>query len=209
MTTKTNETPARPRGRPRSFDKDVALQVALGLFWERGYEGTSVAELVNAMGVTPPALYAAFGSKEGLYREVLELYFSGAGFDPSIYFGLPTAHAVVERFLREAAAAYSSPAHARGCMVATGMLGHAPEHKGIAAHMTQLRKVAREALEERFRAARKAGDLPKDADPAALAGFYFTVLQGMSVQAQDGASKSQLLRIGEAALRALPQRQAA
>ncbi|WP_295997929.1 TetR/AcrR family transcriptional regulator [Rugamonas sp.] len=180
------------------------MRQALELFWERGYEGTSIAELVSAMGVTPPALYAAFGSKENLFREVLELYFSGVGFDPSIYFVLPTAREVVERFLREAAAAYSSPAHARGCMVATGMLGYAPEHQGVAMHITELRRVAREALEARFRAARKAGDLPKDADPAALAGFYFSVLQGMSVQARDGASKNQLLRIGEVALRALP-----
>ena len=68
-----NETKAI-RGRPRAFDMDKALDAALDLFWRKGYEGTSIADLTKAMGINPPSLYAAFGGKETLFHQALDRY---------------------------------------------------------------------------------------------------------------------------------------
>lgn len=142
---------------------------AMPLFWDRGYEGTSIADLVSAMGITPPALYSAYGSKEELYRELLDLYISErAGFDPTLYFGERTTHETLSRILREAANAFTAPNHPKGCMISTAALANAPEHSEIAAHLATLRNAMRKALEGRLEAARAAGDLPEHADPTAF-----------------------------------------
>jgi AcrR family transcriptional regulator len=201
IASKKSEAPLRGRGRPRLFDRAEALSRALPLFWEQGYEGTSMAQLTAALGINAPALYSAFGSKEALFREVVGLYFSdGVGFNPTIYFDEPTAYDVVERILYEAAAAYTATTHPRGCMVATGMLGCAPEHRSIASEIAEFRRATKKALEIRFREARLSGDLLADTDVASLAGFCMAVLQGLSVQARDGANYESLKHVAAAAL---------
>ncbi len=194
------------RGRPRLFDRDTMIQKALMLFWEHGYEGTSVAQLVEAMGITPPSLYAAFGSKEGLYREAVDLYLSGPGqFVARALVEEPTAKGAVERILREAAHAFTAKDHPPGCVVSTGVLSCAPEHRDVAHSIAGLRESSIEAVANRLMQAKQEGELPESVDAWALARFYGSVVQGMSIQAKDGATTAELLSIGELALRAWPE----
>jgi AcrR family transcriptional regulator len=201
------DRPRRPRGRPRSFDRAEALARALALFWERGYEGTSIADLTSAMGITPPSLYAAFGSKEALYHEALALYQAQpGGFTPAMLVDEPTAYAAIARYLRESAAFFADARHPPGCMISTAVLSCAPEHREVAETVAGLRTAAVDAMAERIASGIVAGELPPDTDPLALAQFYGAVIQGMSIQAHDGADQATLLAIGETALAAWPAR---
>ncbi|HEV7369680.1 TetR/AcrR family transcriptional regulator [Arenibaculum sp.] len=195
----------RARGRPPGFDRAAALERALALFWERGYEGTSVAELVEAMGITPPSLYGAFGSKEGLYREALALYGEGPGrFGPRALAEEPTARAAVARLLREAAEVFTDRSRPGGCMISTAVLSCAPEHRAVAEAVAGMRAAATDALAERIGRGIAAGELPEGTDARALARFYGAVIQGMSVQARDGADHDALAAIARTALAAWP-----
>lgn len=177
----------RQRGRPRTFDRAAALQAAMQLFWRHGYEGTSIADLTGAMGVTPPTLYAAFGSKEALYREVLAHYEicekkDGVAHDELLFY------AKLENYLRNSARAAADPSKPGGCMVATGSLRCAAENKAAEETASSFRARALSGLIAGLKKAQRNGELPADTDIQALARFYAAVVQGMSVQAIDGAS---------------------
>src|SRR5437016_6245784 len=116
------KTGARPRGRPRAFDCDQALDRALQLFWEKGYEGTSLSDLTRALGINRPSLYAAFGNKEALFQKVLDRYVGGPASFVREALNEPTARAVAERLLRDAAEAQTDPCHPRGCLLVHGAL---------------------------------------------------------------------------------------
>jgi len=205
MITMKKTTQPSARGRPRTFDRDAMLAKALELFWEHGYEGVSIARLVEAMGIAPPSLYSAFGSKEALYREALELYLSGPGsFIARALAEETTAKAVVRRILREAAQLFTAKSHPRGCFVASGELDCAPENQELAHCVAALRTASLEALTQRLIRARKEGELPAGADVKSIARFYGAIIQGMSVQARDGATAAELTNIAEIALRAWP-----
>jgi AcrR family transcriptional regulator len=203
---------ARSRGRPRSFDRDRALAQAVRLFWERGYESTSVAELVKEFGGTPPTLYAAFGSKEALYREALELYLRDSGrFYTQVIEtpGLPAREAVAS-ILRQGAQAFAGDGTGlSGCMLSFSTLGCAPEHRPMAREVSALRQARRTLLADRLARAVIDGELPPDTDTGGLAGFYMAALQGMAIQARDGAEVDALLRIAEVAMRAWPTKEGA
>ncbi len=199
--------PARPRGRPRAFDREVALDRALGLFWTQGFEGTSVADLTAALEINPPSLYAAFGSKEELFREALGLYARA--------YGLPIERAIAEektalgavvRILREAARLFPAGATPGGCFVCNGVLNSAPDHRSVADFVAVAREWMVTALEQRIRAGKAKGEIPKDADPATLARYVATIIEGMSVQARDGADEVTLWKIADVALAAWPSR---
>lgn len=193
------------RGRHLSFDRAHALAVALRLFWARGYEGASVAELVAAMGITPPSLYTAFGSKAALYEEALGLYRdSYAGFVFRALSEEATARGSIDRLLSEAATAYCDPAIPNGCMISTAVLSCAPEHREIAGLVATMRTQTVEALAARFDRAKDAGELPREVDGFALARFFAAVIQGMSIQARDGADAAALLAIARNAMHAWP-----
>lgn len=195
----------RPRGRPRALDRDEALETALQLFWRHGYEGTSIADLTAAMGVTPPSLYTAFGSKERLYQEALDRY--GASHGSFVALALaeePTARQAMERILREAVAVYADGPAPRGCMLASGAVTCAPEHSLVVADLSKRRLATIDTIKARFDRAVAAGELAPSADTAALAAFYAAIIQGLSLQARDGVDRKVLQSIAATALSAWP-----
>ena len=197
---------ARTRGRPRQFDQEVLLDAAIPIFWRHGYEGTSIADLTVAMGVTPPTLYAAFGSKEELYRQVLARYTrSGTGqARAAAFIANPSAYQAIAIYLRDTAMDFASPKHPAGCLVSTATVHCAVESKPAAEATAACRAQAIALFEQKFAAAKKSRELPMSADPGALARFYGAVIQGMSVQACDGADAKMLSALVDTALAAWP-----
>ncbi|MEV6398260.1 TetR/AcrR family transcriptional regulator [Streptomyces sp. NPDC051907] len=193
----------KQRGRPRSFDREAALEQATMAFWEHGYEGASVADLTRRMGIGAPSLYAAFGDKKALFDEVVEAYAATYGaFASRAVEEEPTARAGVGRLLREAAAEYTDPSRPRGCLVISGAVNcTTPE---VEAALRDRRNANVAELESRIRADVASGALPATADAAALARYSGAMLQGMSQQARDGATKEELEAVAETAMRAWP-----
>ncbi len=193
----------RGRGRPRAFDRDEALARAMGLFWLYGYEGTSVADLTKELGINPPALYSAFGSKEALYHEALKRYLrEPGGFLPRTLAAETTARGAVARLLSEGTRAFTG--RIAGCMLATAALTCAPEHQTVARAVSDLRTARRSLLAERIRQGIAEGDVPAGTDADALAAYVMAVLQGMAIQARDGADEAALRSIAELAMRVWP-----
>ncbi|MCX2860661.1 TetR/AcrR family transcriptional regulator [Paucibacter sp. PLA-PC-4] len=195
----------KPRGRPLSFDRDKALEQAMHVFWQRGYEAASIAELTAAMGITAPSLYTAFGDKERLFLEAIERYALGpAGGYPRALEEEPTAHGAIKRLLEEAAEELTRPCHPRGCMVVMAATNCSEASSHIQAALAKRRAAADSGLRCRIEQGIRDGELPAKTDAAALASFYSTVYQGMSIQAKDGASHESLLATAAAAMRAWP-----
>ena len=200
---KSDTATARP-GRPRAFDPDAALERAMHVFWAKGYEGAALSDLTRAMRINRPSLYAAFGNKEQLFRKVLDRYASGplAYFDKALE--ARKARDVIEQIVFGAAKMASDPRLPAGCLMVQGALA-CGDSAGSVQKETAARRAASEiALRRRLQRAKREGDLPKNSDPAELARYVMTVLQGMAVQGADGASPDQLRRVAQVALRAWP-----
>jgi AcrR family transcriptional regulator len=196
---------AAQKGRPREFEPDEALDKALHVFWRQGYEGTSLSDLTEAMGISRPSLYAAFGNKEELFRRALDRYADrGPGAVHREALAEPTARAVVERLLRGVAETLTDPNNPRGCLAVQGALTCGDAAEQIKQELCKRRTSSEMALAARFERAKDEGDLGKTADAAALARFVVTVVQGMSVQAAGGASREDLLEVGNMTLAAGP-----
>jgi AcrR family transcriptional regulator len=195
---------SRRTGRPRSFDIDRALDRALQVFWRKGYEGASLSDLTKAVGVNRPSLYAAFGDKEALFRKALNRYLHGPAAYTQDALKELTARAVVERLLRGAADLNTSPRNPGGCLTVQGALACGEAVDSIRQELAAHRAEGEAALRRRFQRAKSEGDLPATANPADLARYVATVIYGMAVQAAGGASRSQLQRVVEMALRTLP-----
>ncbi len=197
----------RGRGRPRSFDRDTALDAAMMLFWGKGFDATSVGELTEAMGVTPPSLYAAFGDKEALFLEAVGRYVAHYGSLAVQALGEPgTARAAIERLLRNAARELAEGAHPAGCMVVRAATTCSGLSETARQRLAGMRTASRDAIAARIRMGAEAGELAVGTDVDALADFYASVFQGMSVQAGDGAGEEKLRGVAEAAIRGWPGR---
>ena len=192
------------RGRPRSFDKEQALDAALRVFWERGYEGASLTDLTDAMGINRPSLYAAFGDKESLFRQVLERYEQGPVAYVAEALNEPTARGALERMLKGTVAALTRPQSPHGCLYVQGALACGDESSAMRKELATRRSAGEVALRKRLKKAKDDGELPTEIDPADLARFYMAVMHGMSVQAAGGASRAALEGVAETALRAWP-----
>jgi AcrR family transcriptional regulator len=199
----TSKLPApRSRGRPRVFDREAALAAATQLFWEKGYEATSLAELTKVMGIGAPSLYAAFGSKEALYAEALDHY--GKTNQAYIWTGFskaPTAREAVRLFLMDSAAALTdcSAGAPRGCMVTLSAVG-SEGHAELGAQVKAKRAVTVERVFDRLQRAAEEGELAGASNLHALARFVQTVQNGMSILARDGASRAELEDVAELAM---------
>jgi AcrR family transcriptional regulator len=195
----THQPDRRPTGRPRSFDKEKALDAAMQVFWRKGYEGTSLTDLTEAMGINRPSIYAAFGDKESLYCKVLDRYAAG----PTAYIAKALEESdprvAMERLLMGGADATTSPANPHGCLM--------------------LQEAAAESIRRELNARREAGEreichylkkakarrlLPAEAKPGDLARYIVAVMRGMGTQAASGASREELRRVARLAMRALP-----
>jgi AcrR family transcriptional regulator len=198
-------------GRPRSFDRAETLRQAMTVFWRLGYEGATLEDLQAAMGgISPPSMYAAFGSKENLFREAAELYAATIGGRPARALAAqPTARAAVQAMLHEAADLFCTPGMPAGCLVVTGAINCAPASKGVHDHLQQFRQQAPKLIQDRLEQAVADGDLPAGRDLAAIASFYATVLHGLAIRAHDGAPREALMAAADAAMAAWDQLTAA
>ena len=200
---KSKSNPAA-RGRPRAFDPEAALDRAMHVFWAKGYEGASLSDLTRAMRINRPSLYAAFGNKEQLFRKVLDRYMDG----PVAYFGkalaAPKARDVVEEIFLGTARMGDDPRIPAGCLMVQGALAVGDAAGSVRKDAAARRAASEAALRRRLQRAKREGDLPKNADPAELASYVMTVVRGMAVQSAGGATRNQLRRIAQIALRAWP-----
>lgn len=176
------------RGGPRTFDRDQAIDIAMRLFWRHGYEGVSLNDLTAAIGIAPPSLYSAFGSKAGLYRETLDRYL-----------GLPralrnigtttTLQETIEKLLHKAIDAVTDPAAEPGCMISSGMIQCGPDHAELARELAERRNQMRDMIAETL------GHWLDQERAVSLARYLVAVLQGLSIQARDGASRQELRQV--------------
>ena len=182
------------RGRPRSFDREHALKQAMEVFWAVGYEGSTLAQLQESMGgITAPSFYAAFRSKEELFREAVELYSRtlGAPMAKGLAEGR-SARSAVGALLRAAIEAFTKPGKPRGCMLVLAAMNSAPENKSVRDHLRGLRARRQKLIQQRVQRDVDERDLPRSLNAAAVASFYATIVDGLAIQARDGASRKAL-----------------
>jgi AcrR family transcriptional regulator len=191
------------RGRPRTFDREQALQSALGVFWARGYDGATLDELLAAMGgIAPPSFYAAFGSKDQLFREAVDLYHANMSGVMRKALDAPTARAAVAGLLREAATQFCRADGPGGCLLVLGALNSTRGNKDAHDYLQALRQKGSDVIRARLAKGVKDGDLPAGTPISDLASFYTTVVQGLAVRARDGASRQVLMAVADMAMAA-------
>lgn len=198
--------PARRKaGRPLSFDRDAALEQAMLLFWRHGYETTSISDLTNAMGITVPSLYTAFGDKRRLFLEAASRYAgdpeaSGAAIDDAT-----TAYEAARSTLHRAVETFTGQTTPPGCLLASATASGSAGSADVQAVVAGYRQRIRDHLQARVERDIKAGQMPDSTDAAALAGLVVTVVQGLSVLARDGVTRPALSGIADASLSAWPR----
>ncbi len=188
-------------GRPREFNRDAALQIAVKLFCKHGYEGVSIADLTQAMKISPPSLYAAFGDKEALFREALACYQQRPDL-PHIEAAGPIRDRVRE-LLRDSVRAATGPSYL-GCLVAAGMLNCAAEYESLAGTLTSIRNSRCEEFQACLREAVARRELPGDADIPAMGRYIAALVQGIAIQAKDGATQAELYALVDIAMQCWP-----
>jgi AcrR family transcriptional regulator len=190
----------RPTGRPRGFDADEALERAMLVFWEHGYEGASLASLTGAMGISTTSMYATFGNKEELFRKALERYTEV----PSAYLlralQEPTALSVATAILTGTVRTTTRPAHPHGCLGVQGALATSDSGREVRDLLAAWRNNGCACIRERFQRAVDDGDLPPESTPALLARYVTTLTFGIAVQAASGVGRDELQEMADAAL---------
>ncbi|HLX24855.1 MAG TPA: TetR/AcrR family transcriptional regulator [Usitatibacter sp.] len=194
---------AKPRGRPRSFDREAALAAAVEVFWRKGFEAASISDLTEAMGINPPSLYAAFGDKEQLFLEAADSYSRSRG-DECPYTDEPTARGAIEKLLTYMARELSEGDHPRGCMMVMAAATSANASSRLQKVIAEKRNASREHMRARIKRGIEEGDVPADTDAGALADFYSTIVAGLSTSARDGTTRKSLMATVERAMQLFP-----
>lgn len=201
------ESGERVAGRPREFDRDEALRKAQTAFWSGGYETTSMSELVTVLGLASARIYAAFGSKEALFRETIELYKQHeGGFVERILAAEPTARGALERILREAVLTYTRPGEPRGCMVVSSAANCSPANGAVFDWLANIRSGRTKTFADIVGTGVESGEFSADTDVQAVGDAFAAMFQGISVQARDGVSRERLLALIKPAMTMLDQR---
>lgn len=193
----------RSRGRPLSFDRELVLSKAAECFWANGYEGTSIADLTQAMGITPQSLYTAFHSKAELFSQALDWYAATFGGLEPDNLDAPGIVDTLTHWLHRQAEAFASPLHPKGCMISVAAIGFAEENRAIARMASAKREATIKRLRQRLSRAVSEGELIAETDSASLARFIGAIVQGMTIQARDGATEQQLTALAALACTAL------
>jgi AcrR family transcriptional regulator len=191
-------------GRPKEFDVDEALCSALQVFWRHGYEGASLTELTEAMGITRPSLYATYGNKEDLFRKVLDRYEQSHLCFVAEALAQPTARTAIDRLLKGYARVLTDPMHPPGCLGVNSSVGCRGDDSPIRDELLARRSLSEDSIRGRLEQALADGDLPEDEDPADWARYVMAVGLGMAVKAASGATREELDRVADLALKALP-----
>lgn len=190
-------------GRPREFDADVALDRAMEVFWRHGYEGATIAQLTEAMGINPPSLYACFGNKEGLLKAALNRYTKLRGVWMDGVVAAPTAREVAERMLMGIAEKQTDPANPPGCLLVQGGIACGTGSENVPFELAARRAENEDQLRDRFVRAKAEGDLKPTSDPAALARYVSAVSVGMGVMASSGSDREALRQVASVAVQAV------
>lgn len=190
-------------GRPREFDADVALDQAMEVFWRHGYEGATIAQLTEAMGINPPSLYACFGNKEGLLKAALNRYTKLRNVWMDGVVAAPTAREVAERMLMGIAEKQTDPANPPGCLLVQGGIACGSGSENVPFELAARRAENEDQLRDRFVRAKAEGDLKPTSDPAALARYVSAVSVGMGVMASSGSDREALRQVAAVAVQAV------
>ncbi|MCP3399167.1 MULTISPECIES: TetR/AcrR family transcriptional regulator [unclassified Bradyrhizobium] len=190
-------------GRPREFDAETALDQAMEVFWRHGYEGATIAQLTEAMGINPPSLYACFGNKEGLLKAALDRYTKLRGVWMDEVVAAPTARAVAERMLMGIADKQTDPANPPGCLLVQGGIACGTGSENVPFELAARRAQNEDQLRDRFIRAKAEGDLKPTSDPAALARYVSAVSVGMGVMASSGSDREALRQVASVAVQAV------
>lgn len=190
-------------GRPREFDAEMALDQAMEVFWRHGYEGATIAQLTEAMGINPPSLYACFGNKEGLLKAALDRYTKLRNIWMEEVVAAPTARAVAERMLMGIADKQTDPANPPGCLLVQGGIACGTGSENVPFELATRRAQNEDQLRDRFVRAKAEGDLKPTSDPAALARYVSAVSVGMGVMASSGADREALRQVASVAVQAV------
>ena len=192
-------------GRPREFDAGSALDQAMEVFWRHGYEGATIAQLTDAMGINPPSLYAAFGNKEGLLKAALDRYSAKRAARMDEILSASTARDVAERMLMGIADTQTDPANPPGCLLVQGGLACGTGSENVPFELAARRALTEDQIRERFIRAKSEGDLKETADPVALARYLSAVSVGMGVMASSGADREALRQVAAVSVAAIEQ----
>jgi len=188
-------------GRPREFDEDAALEAAMRVFWEKSYEGTTMADLTGAMGINRSSMYAAFGDKESIFHRVMERYLG----EPMDYIrqalAQPSLAEVVAGLIHGTAEFLSMRGNPRGCLLIQGALACGTDAEPIKQAMIDWRKSGEAAIKRRLQQAQSQGEFPAEIQAADFARYLSSVMAGLGVQAANGATRTELRRVAEIALR--------
>lgn len=190
-------------GRPREFDAETALDQAMEVFWRHGYEGATIAQLTEAMGINPPSLYACFGNKEGLLKATLDRYTKLRNVWMDEVVAAPTARDVAERMLMGIADKQTDPANPPGCLLVQGGIACGTGSESVPFELAARRAENEDQLRDRFIRAKTEGDLKPGSDPAALARYVSAVSVGMGVMASSGSDREALQQVASVAVQAV------
>ncbi|MRS88495.1 TetR family copper-responsive transcriptional repressor ComR [Enterobacteriaceae bacterium RIT714] len=207
MTTDITSCVKKSRGRPKVFDRDAALDKAMTLFWQHGYEATSLSDLVEATGAKAPTLYAEFTNKEGLFRAVLDRYITrfAAKHEAQLFCEEKTVEQALQDYFAAVAACFTSKDTPAGCFMINTSATLAASSKEIANTVKSRHAMQEETLGEFLRQRQSRGEIPTQCNTVELTQFLCCVLQGMSISAREGASLEKLQSITRTTLRLWPE----